>query len=85
MVHCFTPDQLRRIRKRHRGYGYLLVVITLVLRLQPLATDWPLLTSLGSVALAVVMMVFLTRFSRLQRSKRWLYGLGVSAIVFEGI
>jgi len=85
MTHCFTPEQLNRIRKRHRGYGYLLAVITLVLLLLPFATDWPLLTSLGSVALAVVMMVFLTRFSPLQRSKRWLYGLGLSAIVFEGI
>jgi hypothetical protein len=39
MTHCFTPEQLNRIRKRHRGYGYLLAVITLVLLLQPFATD----------------------------------------------
>jgi len=85
MTSIFTPEQLHRIRKRHRGYAYLLAVISLVLLLQPLATDWPVLTSLGSIIMAVVMMVFLTRFSPLQRSKRWLYGLGVSAIVFEGI
>ena len=83
MLHCFTPDQLRRIRKRHRGYGYQLVVISLVLLVQPLAVDWPLLTSLNSIALAVVMMVFLTRYSPLQVHKRWLYGLGISAIIFE--
>ncbi len=83
MARVFTTDQLHRIRKRHRGYVYLLIVISLVLLVQPLAVDWPLLTSLNSIAVALVMMVFLTRFSPLQVHKRWLYGLGISAIGFE--
>lgn len=85
MTRPFTPEQLQCIRKRHRGYGYLLAVITVVLLIQPLAVDWPLLTSLNAIAVALVMMVFLTRHSPLRRHKRWLYGLGISAIVFEVI
>ncbi|MFZ0408328.1 MAG: hypothetical protein WAM11_09495 [Cyanobium sp.] len=83
MTPIFTKDQLHRIRKRHRGYGYLLVVISVVLLVQPLAVDWPLLTCLNSIAVALVMMVFLTRYSPLEIHKRWLYGLGISAIGFE--
>ena len=85
MTRPFTPEQLQCIRKRHRGYGYLLAVITVVLLIQPLAVDWPLLTSLNAIAVALVMMVFLTRHSPLRLHKRWLYGLGISAIVFEVI
>ena len=79
----FTPEEKRRIRKRHRGYAYLLVVVSLAVLVQPLALNWPLLTSLNSIIMAMVMMVYLTKNSDLRAHKRWLYGLGTSAILFE--
>jgi hypothetical protein len=83
MTRVLTKDQLVRMRKRHRGYCYLLIVISLVLVLQPLAVTWPLLTSINAIVVALVMMLFLTRYSPLRARKRWLYGLGMGAIVFE--
>ena len=79
----FTPEEKRRIRKRHRGYAFLLVVVSLAVLVQPLALNWPLLTSLNSIIMAMVMMVFLTKNSDLRAHKSWLYGLGTSAIIFE--
>jgi hypothetical protein len=81
----FTPEQKQRIRRRHRGYAYLLAVVATAVLVQPLALNWPLLTSLNSIIMAMVMMLFLTRNSALRAHKRWLYGLGTSAIVFEVI
>jgi len=40
---------------------------------------------LNSIIMAMVMMLFVTRNSALRAHKRWLYGLGTSAIVFEVI
>jgi hypothetical protein len=85
MPQTLTPEHLQCIHKRHRGYVYLLAVISVVLLLQPLAVDWPLLTSSNSIAVASVMMVCLTRYSPLRSTKYWVYGLGVSAISFEVI
>ena len=51
-----TPEEKRRIRKRHRGYAFLLVVVSLAVLVQPLALNWPLLTSLNSIIMAMVMM-----------------------------
>jgi hypothetical protein len=81
----FTPEQKQRIRKRHRGYAYLLAVVALAVLVQPLALNWPLLTSINSIIMAMVMMIFLTRNSAVRVHKSWLYGLGTSAILFEVI
>ncbi|MEI6830294.1 MAG: hypothetical protein WCK64_10685 [Synechococcaceae cyanobacterium ELA445] len=81
----FTAEEKQRIRKRYRGYGYLLVVVSLTVLVQPLALNWPLLTSMNSIIMAMVMMIFLTRYSLLRFHRSWLYGLGSSAIVFEVI
>jgi len=81
----FTPQEKQRIRKRHRGYAYLLAVVALTVLVQPLALNWPLLTSINSIIMAMVMMIFLTRNSAVRVHKSWLYGLGTSAILFEVI
>ena len=81
----FTPEQKQRIRRRHRGYAYLLAVVALAVLVQPLALNWPLLTSINSIIMAMVMMLFLTKNSAVRVHKRWLYGLGTSAISFEVI
>ncbi len=78
-----TRDQIQRIRRRHRGYNIVLVTISLLLLLQPLAQRWPLLNPLGAITLALVMMLFLTRYSPLRARKRLSYGLGIAAIGSE--
>ena len=81
----FTPQEKQRIRKRHRGYAYLLAVVALAVLVQPLALNWPLLTSINSIIMAMVMMLFLTKNSAVRIHKCWLYALGTSAISFEVI
>ena len=81
----FSPEEKQRIRRRHRGYAYLLAVVVVAVLIQPLALNWPLLTSMNSIIMALVMMLFLTRNSAVRAHKRWLYGLGTSAIIFEVI
>lgn len=76
-------EQIARIRRRHRGYRMLLTTICLALLLQPLAQHWLLLNSLAAIVLALVMMLFLTRYSPLQARKRYFYGLGIAAIASE--
>ena len=76
-------EQITRIRRRHRGYRMLLSTICLVLLLQPLAQHWLLLNSLASIVLALVMMLFLTRYSPLQARRKYFYGLGIAAIASE--
>lgn len=58
-------------------------MVSLAVLVQPLALNWPLLTSINSIIMAMVMMLFLTRNSLLRVHKGWLYGLGSSAIIFE--
>ena len=58
-------------------------MVSLAVLMQPLALNWPLLTSLNSISMAMVMMIFLTRNSVLRSHQHWLYGLGTSAIIFE--
>ncbi len=60
-------------------------MVSLAVRAQPLDLNWPLLTSLNSISMAMVMMVFLTKNSILRTQKSWLYGLGTSTIIFEVI
>ncbi|MEB3243791.1 MAG: hypothetical protein VKO44_09160 [Cyanobacteriota bacterium] len=81
----FTPEEKQRIRRRHHGYAVLLAVVAVAVLIQPLALNWPLLTSMNSIIMAMVMMLFLTRNSAVRAHKRWLYGLGTGAIVVEVI
>jgi hypothetical protein len=78
-----TREQIHRIRRRHRGYNIVLLTISLLLLLQPVAQRWPLLNPLGAITLALVMMLFLTRYSPLRGRRRLFYGLGVAAIGSE--
>lgn len=83
MTRKVTRGQILRIRRRHRGYNIVLVTISLLLLLQPVAQRWPLLNPLGAITLALVMLLFLTRYSPLQGHKRVFYGLGIAAISSE--
>ena len=81
--HRLGREDVRRIRLRHRGYRLLLITISTVLLLQPLARRWPWLTPVMAIGVALVMMLFLTRFSPLGASKRLFYSLGIATIVSE--
>lgn len=76
-------EEVRRIRLRHRGYRLLLLGICAVLLIQPFARLWPLITPVVAILMALVMMLFLTRYSPLRARKRLFYGLGIAAIVSE--
>jgi len=77
------PDVVLRIRRRHRGYNLMLATISLLLLLQPLAQRWPLFNPLGGITLALVMVLFLTRYSPLRARKRLFYALAIAAIASE--
>lgn len=76
-------QEIRLIRLRHRGYRLLFLAICTVLLIQPLARRWTLISPVVAILMALMMMLFLTRYSPLQARKRLLYGLGIGAIISE--
>ena len=79
----YTHADLERLRKRHRGYQLTLAVEVLLVLCLPLAELWPGLLSLMLVALAVVLNLFLSRYSLLRRSRVLVYVFGGLAIALE--
>ena len=80
-----TREQLQRIRRRHLGYRITLVYELALLLLLPLAQLYPPLLSLLLIGQALVLMVFVSRFSSLKGSRPVMYALGCLAIAFEVI
>ncbi len=78
-----TPEQIQRLRHRHQGYLITLAVEVVLLLSLPFAEQWGWLLSLMMVALAVVLMGCLTRYSSLRRGLTAVYTLGSLAIVLE--
>ena len=79
----YSRADVIRLRKRHRGYQLTLAVEVLLVLALPLAELWPGLLSLLLVALAVVLCVFLSRYSLLRRSRLVVYLFGALAIALE--
>lgn len=79
----YTRADIARLRKRHRGYQLTLAMEVLLVLCLPLAEWWPGLLSLLLVALAVVLCVFLSRYSLLRRSRLLVYLFGGLAIALE--
>ena len=78
-----TRQDLQRIRHRHFGYRITLVVQLALLLLLPLAQRLPWLLSLMLCLLALVLMVFLSRYSVLRRTRPLVYILGGLALLLE--
>ena len=78
-----TREQLYRIRHRHRGYQITLATEVLLLLLLPLAQGHSWLLSVMLVLLALVLMVFVSRYSPLRQTRPLIYGLGALAIGLE--
>ena len=79
----YTRADIERLRKRHRGYQITLAVEVLLVLSLPLAELWPGLLSLMLVTLAVVLNLFLSRYSLLRRSRLVVYLFGGLAIALE--
>jgi len=78
-----TQEQLQRLRHRHRGYRITLATEVLLLLLLPLAQAQPWLLSALLVLLAVVLIVFVSRYSPLQNTRPLIFALGGLAIGLE--
>jgi len=79
----YTRADLERLRKRHRGYQLTLAVEVLLVLSLPLAELWPWLLSLLLLSLAVVLIVFLSRYSLMRQSRSVVYVFGGLAIALE--
>ena len=79
----YTRADIERLRKRHRGYQLTLAVAVLLVLSLPLAALWPVLLSIQLVLLAMVLIVFLSRYSLLRRSRSVVYAFGGLAIALE--
>lgn len=74
---------IAHIRRRHAGYRYLLALEVLNLALQPLCRYWLPLNPLLSIALALVILLTLTRFSMLRKTRVQAMVIGAGAIALE--
>jgi len=80
-----TKEQLQRLRHRHRGYQITVATEVLLLLLLPLAQGHPWLLSVMLVMLALVLIVFVSRYSPLRQTRPLIYGLGGVAIGLESL
>ena len=78
-----TRADITRLRKRHRGYLITLAVEVALLVLLPLAQVHLWLLSALLILLALVLMVFVSRYSLLRKTRPLIYGLGGLAIALE--
>jgi hypothetical protein len=76
-------QQLQTIRKRHFGYRITLIYELLLLLLLPLAQLFSPLVSFLMIGLAVVLLVFVNRFSGMPKTRPAIVLLGCSAIAVE--
>lgn len=78
-----TREEIIRLRKRHRGYLITLATEVALLLLLPVAQGAIWLLSGSLIALALVLMVFVSRYSPLRKTRPLIYGLGGLAIALE--
>jgi hypothetical protein len=78
-----TRDDIIRLRHRHRGYLITLATEVALLLLLPLAQVHLWLLSAMLIVLALVLMVFVSRYSPLRKTRPLIYGLGGLAIALE--
>ena len=78
-----TREEIVRLRKRHRGYLITLATEVVLLLLLPVAQGSIWLLSCSLIVLALVLMVFVSRYSPLRKTRPLIYGLGGLAIALE--
>jgi hypothetical protein len=78
-----TPAEIIRLRGRHRGYRLVLATEVALLLLLPVAQAQIWLLAFLLILLALVLMVFVSRYSPLRKTRPLIYGLGGLAIALE--
>ena len=78
-----TREQLARLRHRHLGYRITLVAELTFLLLLPLAQIVPWLLSVMLIVLALVLIIFVSRYSSITKTRPLIYGLGLAALSME--
>lgn len=78
-----TREEIVRLRKRHRGYLITLATEVALLLLLPVAQGSIWLLSGSLIVLALVLMLFVSRYSPLHQTRPLIYGLGGLAIALE--
>lgn len=78
-----TREEIIRLRKRHRGYLITLATEVALLLLLPVAQGSIWLLSGSLIVLALVLMLFVSRYSPLRKTRPLIYGLGGLAIALE--
>lgn len=78
-----TREEIVRLRKRHRGYLITLATEVALLLLLPVAQGSIWLLSGSLIVLALVLMLFVSRYSPLHQTRPLIYGLGGLAIAME--
>jgi len=78
-----TREEIVRLRKRHRGYLITLATEVALLLLLPVAQGSIWLLSGSLIVLALVLMLFVSRYSPLHKTRPLIYGLGGLAIALE--
>ena len=76
----FTPEQIGRLRHRHKGYQITLATEVLMLLLLFLDQGQPWVLSVMLVLQALVTMVFVIRYAPLTQTWPLNFGLGMQAI-----
>ena len=78
-----TQADIIRLRRRHRGYWMTLGTEVALLLLLPVAQVQIWLLSVLLILLALVLMVFVSRYSPLRKTRPLIFGLGGLAIGLE--
>ena len=78
-----TQAEITRLRRRHQGYWMVLATEVALLLLLPLAQVQTGLLSVLLILLALVLMVFVSRYSPLRRTRPLIFGLGGLAVAVE--
>jgi hypothetical protein len=78
-----SRDVLVRLRRRHRGYLVVLAVEIALLLSMPLCQVFPWLLSVMMISLCIVLIVFVSRYSPLRRTRPLIFGLGTAAVLME--
>ncbi len=74
---------IKRIRKRHVAYRFLLFLEVFIICIIPLGFSYPLVLSASALILELYVLFFMAKVSNLRKGRRLMYFLGASAFVVE--
>ena len=81
----YSREFIKRLRLRHRGYIVLLIAQVSFLLLLPAAARYPALQSFLNIALSIVLLGLVSRYTQIKKLNSFFFGLGILAISLEVI